>query len=238
MDALRAKGLWGGDFQPHAFVMPSQPRLADEFERVSKAREIWRNSRSAAGTLVETYLRARAIELPMPPTLRFIEDAYHGETGQVLPAMVAAVSAWPSHSVTAVQRIFLRRDGTGKADVTPAKKSLGPIRNGAVRLAKVGARLGLAEGIEDALSAMQLDPSLPCWATLGTANLARVVLPPLPLASEIVILADNDPPGMKAAKDAAKRFAGEGRVVRIATPPRGAKDFNEALQKQSGRGAA
>lgn len=239
MAALKDRGLWGGkDFGGPRPPVAQRADSVSELERIDRAREIWRNARSAPGTVVETYLRTRAIDLPIPPTLRFIEDAYHVEAGEALPALLAAVSVWPSQQVTAVQRIFLRRDGTGKADVTPAKKSLGPIRNGAVRLAKVGDRLGLAEGIEDALSAMQLDPSLPCWATLGTANLAHVVLPALPLAAEIVIIADNDPPGLKAAKEAAKRFVTEGRTVRIATPPAGTKDFNEMLQRERTRGAA
>jgi putative DNA primase/helicase len=232
--ALKERGLWSSVVTDcTAFSMRST-----DAERTAKAREVWQHATSATGTLVETYLRARAITLPPPPTLRFISDAYHGESGQALPALIAAVTVWPSQAVCAVQRIFLRYDGSGKAAVSPAKKSLGPIRGGAVRLAKVGTRLGIAEGIEDALSAMQLDPTLPAWATLGTANFMTVVLPPLPLAAEVVIIADNDGPGLKTANDAAKRFRAEGRTVRIARPPQGTKDFNEALQQQAARGAA
>lgn len=233
VDELKRRNLWPDGVRDDAVT---RGRLSDA-EREEKAREIWRAGRSASGTLVERYLRSRAITLKPPPTLRFIEDAFHAESGRNLPALIAAVAHWPSSSVTAVQRIFLRGDGEAKADVEPAKKSLGTLRGGAVRLAAAGYQLGLAEGIEDALSAMQLDPKLPCWATLGATNLVTVELPPLPQASRVTIIADNDRAGMKAAYEAASRFRREGRTALIARPPKGAKDFNEALQQQA-RGVA
>lgn len=226
---LKQRGLWPDTVRNDAPAVG----MWSAADKTAKARSIWQTAIPAAGTLAEVYLRSRAITLPVPPTLRFTDDAYHAETRHTLTALVAAVTVWPSNAVVAVQRIFLQWDGKGKAAVSPAKKSLGPIRGGAVRLAKVTHRLGLAEGVEDALSVMQLDPSLPCWATLGATNLSSVELPPLPLASEVVLIADNDGPGMQAAHDAARRFRGQGRTVRIAKPPAPYKDFNEALQAAS-----
>jgi DNA primase len=46
---------------------------------------------------------------------------------------------------------------------------------------------------------------------------------------EVVIAADNDEPGEKAARDAAQRFLAEGRCVKIARPSKG-KDFNDVLR--------
>ncbi|MCC6808236.1 MAG: toprim domain-containing protein [Deltaproteobacteria bacterium] len=203
-------------------------------ERSAKALACWTTSSSAVSTLVETYLRSRCIDIVPPPTLRFASELWHAESRERHPALVAAVSRWPNRSVVGVHRIYLRRDGTGKANVPPktAKKSLGTVAGGAVRLAPVGARLGIAEGIEDALSyALSHDPTLPCWAVLGTANFSRVSLPDLPLAAEITIIADNDATGLKEAHAAAQRFRAEGRRVHIATPVAGCKDFNEERQK-------
>ena len=45
----------------------------------------------------------------------------------------------------------------------------------------------------------------------------------------VTICADADEPGEKAAQEAAQRWLAEGRTVRIARPPGGCKDFNEAL---------
>ncbi len=188
------------------------------------ALEIWRESRPAAGTLVEKYLRRRGITLPVPPSIRYHPGLRHKATGLVLPAMVAAVQA-PDRRVVAIHRTFLNEFG-GKAALSSPKMALGPLGAGAVRLAKAGRVLGLAEGIEDALAAMQLC-NLPCWAVLGGTRLARVDLPSE--VCEVHIFADGDEAGREAAKKAVRRFRREGLESRAFLPPNGAKDINEAL---------
>jgi putative DNA primase/helicase len=103
--------------------------------------------------------------------------------------------------------------------------ALGPIRGGAARLASAGETLALAEGIETALSVQQAT-GIPTWAALGTANLLRVELPAI--VREIIICADADSAGEKAAQEAARRFLRDGRRVRIALPA-SANDFNDVL---------
>ncbi len=188
------------------------------------ALEIWRESRPAAGTLVERYLRRRGITLPVPPSIRYHPGLRHKATGLILPVMVAAVQA-PDRRVCAIHRTFLNEYG-GKANVLTPKMALGPLGAGAVRLAKAGPLLGLAEGIEDALAAMQLC-ELPCWAVLGGARLARVDLPSE--VREVHIFADGDDPGKEAAEKAVRRFRRDGLKARAFLPPNGAKDMNEAL---------
>jgi phage/plasmid primase-like uncharacterized protein len=136
--------------------------------------------------------------------------------------MVAAVQAADGR-IVAIHRTWLRLDGFGKADVEPQKAALGPIAGGGVRLAPAGKALCLAEGIETALSVLQAT-GLPAWATLGTANLARIELPAI--VREVIIAADADDAGERAAQQAAQRFLRDGRRVRIARPS-GKKDFNE-----------
>jgi hypothetical protein len=63
-------------------------------------------------------------------------------------------------------------------------------------------------------------------AALGTAGLRALDLPEH--IRRVTVLADADPPGIAAANDAAWRWAGQRRDVRIAHPPIG-KDFNDAL---------
>ena len=137
--------------------------------------------------------------------------------------MLAAVQA-PDRRVTAIHRTFLNEFG-GKAALSTPKMALGPLGAGAVRLAKAGRVLGLAEGIEDALAAMQLC-DLPCWASLGGARLARVDLPGG--VREVHIFADGDEPGREAAEKAVRRFRREGLKARAFIPPNGCKDWNEA----------
>jgi phage/plasmid primase-like uncharacterized protein len=75
--------------------------------------------------------------------------------------------------------------------------------------------------------------ALPAWAGLGTAGLAEMVLPPLPLAAEVIIAADNDAngAGLAAAQRLAERCLAEGRTPRIALPPDVDSDFNDLLRQ-------
>ena len=133
-----------------------------------------------------------------------------------------------------VHRVYLREDGRGVAPITGAKMMLGSIAGGAVRLAPAGPRLGLAEGIENALSAMQLYSGLPVWAALSVGNLGRVVLPPV--VREVVLLLDGDAPDSpaeKAASRAALAFLKRGLEVQTIRPPAG-QDLNDLVHAQIG----
>lgn len=188
------------------------------------ALRIWRESRPAAGTLAESYLRARGISIDPPASLRF-HGALRHASGQCLPALVAGVQD-ASGRIVAIHRTFLRPDGAGKAPVKPQKAALGPIGGGAVRLAAAaGEVLQLAEGVETA-AALSMATGNPVWAALGTAGLVSVVLPDC--VRRVIVCADGDPPGEAAARKAAARLASEGREVRIARPPAGF-DFLDVL---------
>ena len=111
---------------------------------------------------------------------------------------------------------------------------LGRSTGGAVRLAPIGeaGALGIAEGLETALSVMQSCPDLPVWAALSAGNIEQVQLPAE--ATNVVILADNDGEGAgpAAARRAAARLHQEGPRIWIALPPIVGDDFNDLLQQQ------
>jgi phage/plasmid primase-like uncharacterized protein len=138
--------------------------------------------------------------------------------------MVAAVQA-PDRRVCAIHRTFLNEYG-GKAAVSAPKMALGPLGAGAVRLAKAGAALGLAEGVETALSAMEITGT-PCWATLSATRLSRVAMPPDVRA--VTLFADNGEAGERAAREAAAAYRRQGKAVTIQRPPQGRADWNDAL---------
>ncbi len=102
-----------------------------------------------------------------------------------------------------------------------------PCSGGAVRLKEHGEELVLAEGVETALSILQATGK-PVCACLSTSGLKAVILPAEVKA--VVIAADGDAAGEKAAQAAARRFYLEGREVKIARPPDG-MDFNDLLMK-------
>ena len=222
IDTLRARGLWEKSEWGRRIAQVAQ-------EECTLALDFWREAKSVEGTLVETYLRSRGITISVPPTLRFHPNLLHKPSGLRLSAMVAAVARVPVQRVVAIHRTYVTEDGH-KAEVDPAKMSLGPIGGGAVRLAKAGNHLAVAEGIETALSVMQAT-GLPTWSALSAGGIRSLILPPPPLAAEITICADNDPVGLEAARDAADRWTREGRTVRIAVPPED-NDFNDLLVAQ------
>jgi phage/plasmid primase-like uncharacterized protein len=107
------------------------------------------------------------------------------------------------------------------------------MHNGAVRLGPAGDVLGLAEGIETALAAMQLT-GVPCWACLGSKRLARVAIPDCVL--ELHIFADNDEPGRLAAEQTTKAHPHRRVVVRC--PPDGFDDYADLAADLAKRGVA
>lgn len=238
LDALRERGLWpnaeaqapcGARSERARHVEPDPGALA----RTAAARAIWSASRPAPGTLVEAYLHSRSIALPVPPTIRFHAALKHGPSGLVLPAMVGVVQDVTGRIVGA-HRTWLAHNGGGKATVAPTRMILGPIAGGAVRLAKAGATLAVAEGIETSLSFM-LATGTPTWAALSAPGMRAVILPLG--VRDVVLAADGDDAGEAAAQDAAHRFIREGRAVRIACPPRGL-DFNDLVSAPEARGVA
>ena len=139
--------------------------------------------------------------------------------------MVALVTRGSDGTPLAIHRTFLARDGGGKAPVDPQKMMLGPCRGGAVRLGDPTDLLMVGEGIETCLAAMQATGN-PTWAALSTSGMRSLDLPKQ--VHNVIVLADGDDAGETAAKDCALRWTREGRLVRIARPPRG-MDFNDIL---------
>jgi putative DNA primase/helicase len=101
---------------------------------------------------------------------------------------------------------------------------------GAIRLDPEAPEIAIGEGIESSASAGRL-LDLPAWAALSAGNMARgLILPPLVRA--VVIAADADEAGQKAAEAAAARWRAEGRRVRIARPDKPGHDFNDILAER------
>jgi len=229
LDALRHRGLWGGIER----CAPPPPFLAThKADHSEYARRVWSETRPAEGTAVERYLQSRGIAATVPATLRFHPGLKHSPTGLLLPAMVAAVTVWPSRTVTAIHRTWLKADGSGKAPVTPDKMTLGPLAGGAIRLNAAGDVLVVAEGIETALSAMMVT-GLPAWSCISAGGMAAATLPDT--VREVIVAADNDANGVgqAAADTAANRWVAEGRRVRIALPPTIGTDWNDVLRERA-----
>ena len=108
---------------------------------------------------------------------------------------------------------------------------------------KPGAHVFIAEGIEDALSAVVLKPEVRVLAAISLSNLGHVVLPEA--VEHVTLIADlDDNDTARAELDRAiASHQSAGRTVRVFQNRWGGKDLNDALraastQADNGKGAA
>jgi hypothetical protein len=232
-------GLSDGDPRPPRSTPPDPIVLAEVREKQKRlALDIWRETASLSGTLGEHYLRvARGISIdPLPPTLRFHPRLWHGpkESPSWWPAIVGAVQN-PQGEISGIWRTWLDASGDGKAKVAKNKMGLGVVKGGALRLGKAETAITIGEGMETCLSAVDAMPGRPTWAGLSSSIMRGIILPAS--VGDVLLLEDADEPdergrraGPEAVADLATRLIAEGRRVRIARPPVGCKDFNDALR--------
>ena len=224
MNFAEALGHLGAEDRKPArpLPMPTAPQ-ADKSRNLELARRIWTSAVDPIGSPVETYLRSRGVGLPDAPVIRF--HPHCPRTGGALPAMVALMVDPITGEPCGLHRTFIRPDGSGKAAVTPAKMMIGGA--GIVRLAEPFAEgLGLSEGIETALSAMQKIGWGPVWAAGSRGGIER--FPVLP-GHALTIFADGDAPGLAAARACAKRWATAGHEASIWAAPQD-QDWNDAVR--------
>jgi putative DNA primase/helicase len=142
------------------------------------------------------------------------------------PAMVANFMA-PDAARNTVHYTFLDEDGR-KAELPKARKlAPAPIpQGGAVRLDYSAETMGIAEGIETALSAQQMF-DVPVWAGLSKDGLIK--WSPPQTARSIVIFGDNDASytGQAAAYGLAHRLAQMGLNVAVKIPDKVDTDWND-----------
>jgi putative DNA primase/helicase len=229
IDALRRQGLWPGTehhINHNAHRQRPPQVVVNNSGNVEFALKIWRNSVPADDTLVEKYLRSRAITLrPLALTLRFYGALRHAPSGSVWPAMVALVTR--DQERLGIHRTYLMRDGSGKAPIEPQKMTLGAVRGGCVRLGPEAEHILVTEGIETALSVMQV-MNVTAWAALSANGIANLQLPPT--VREVTICVDGDEVSEHAAAQASRRWLLQGLQVRIARPPPN-QDFNDMLRE-------
>ncbi len=183
--------------------------------------------------LVERYLvEERHIEpSALPDDIRFHHELYHYQSGKRFPALVAAIRN-KENAITAVQSVFLNPETAQKADITTPKLCTGIVKGSAIKLDNHDGsipRLAICEGLEDALSVMELT-GWPAWAVCGAYNYRHQHIPDS--IHEVVIASDNDEAGLSAARVLAQRLIDKGRTVRIIPPPEGCKDWNDYLKKK------
>lgn len=173
-------------------IHPNHDRRRDE--NATKARAIWAKAIPLAGTHGHDYLRARGVRLPPSPELRFFPSLPESVTGRSYPALIARLS--DDRDSRCIQRIYLDPEKPIKAALEAPKRTLGPMDGAAVRFRMpTQGFLGLAEGVETALSAMQIY-AIPVWAMAGTRYTAIRIPPDVKV---LTLFADPGEAGEQAA---------------------------------------
>jgi len=183
-------------------------------QQLGRATWLWRTAVAARGTIVETYLRSQGIEVLPPATIRLLASR---KPKYPHPAMVVAfgmptepepgVLQIADDAVRGVQLTLLKADGTGKADATPNKLTLGSCSGVPMVLAPPNDLLGLAiaEGVEDALSVWQVS-GLGAWASGGASRLPALAAAVPDYIDCVRVMVDADHAGRTHAPELARRL--------------------------------
>ena len=213
----------------------NEPESTSTRKPSAVALRIWRDAQPLRASPVKAYLESRGI-LAASPALRFHPRTPLGPKGRArfLPAMIAAVSL--DEGPIAIHRTFLSTEASGKAAFEKPKRALGALGEAAVRLfAPVSGKLGLAEGVESAMSAYALT-GIPVWATLGNERFGLVSVPES--VTELHLFVDHDAGGELAASRGLAAYARDGRTIHVRKPSSRDTDWNDELTAWLRRKAA
>ena len=185
---------------------PKPVRSAGDRQRC--LRELWKGGcKIQHGDPVSLYLEHRGLALPPAEGVLL----YHPqcpvpqEVGKRM-AMLARVDGPDGQAVT-IHRTFLTPQGRKAEMENPRALMPGALPDGAaVRLAPLGPRLGIAEGIETALKAMERF-QVPVWAALNATMMTKWIVPEG--VEEVLVFGDCDAKfgGQAAAYTLAHRLA-------------------------------
>jgi putative DNA primase/helicase len=201
--------------------------VRDEVELKRAMQAAWSSSgQPSASGPVGVYLNSR---LGRPWASKMIRENLQGQW----PRMVSKIDDVDGRGVN-LHLTHLTEDGE-KAPVVPVKRVMpGKLPDGcAIRLEPAGPVMGIAEGIESAISASILF-KIPVWAAVSGVMLSKWIPPQE--AEEIWIFGDNDGnyTGQAKAYALAHRLSVQfGRRVEVRIPEAVGEDWNDFLKKSS-----
>jgi putative DNA primase/helicase len=223
LKALRVHGVAHRDGPDPAGATRPQA----DARRTNLAQRLWNEGRPLRSDQAARYLARRGLT-GAPSALKFHPRTPLGRGTLAIRRPALLVGVTDDDGLTAFQRCFLdARHSTLARDLIDPRRMLGSPGAGAARLAAAAHRLGLAEGLETALSAMAL-LNIPVWARLGAERFGRVAIPDD--VAELILLPDNDRAGRLGEARARAAYERPGRNIVTVWPSARFNDWNDVLQ--------
>ena len=203
----------------------------DPAELRERQARLWRAGKPAiAGTATHAYLKRRTgIQRP-PNSIRHVDKIRHPNAEGHFQAMIAKVSNYDGTGAN-IHITYLTPEGE-KAKVSPAKRVMkGTLPDAcSIWLGEPAETMGIAEGIETALSASIIHGA-PVWAAINGNQMVKWVPPQI--VKYVVIYADNDEnyTGQAKAYALANKLVTQFKLqVDVLYPYRKDYDWNDVLQ--------
>jgi hypothetical protein len=203
----------------------------DDLIRIRLARDLWDDGEDPRGTLAETYLKSRRLDLDdvvAGHVLRFHPRCpwRNENTGrnEPVPALLAAFRSIDDDTITGIHRVGLTADGR-----KIGRRMLGIVQRAAVKLDPLGEVLAIGEGVETCLAARQLGLK-PAWA-LGSVGMISF-FPVLDGVKRVRILGERDNASARAVRFCGVRWRRAGKRVEVIMPTVG-DDLNGAIMEAS-----
>ena len=203
-----------------------QRQQAQQHTRLSDwGRSLWASTQALSGVAV-AYLEHRHCVIPPLYGDLHWHPALKHPSGYVGAALVALITHVHTNEALSLHRTWIT--ATGKADLNTPRLPLvnHSTRNGVIRLwpdEEVGSVLGIAEGIETALSLAWCVQ--PVWSTIDAGHMGK--FPVLGGITELFIAQDQDDAGVAAATTCAQCWADADRLVVVTQQPK--NDLNDEL---------
>ena len=210
---------------------PEHRQERSDAECRAAMREVWDSGVEVTPSCPAGLYLARRVPglVTVPKTIRYVPWLRHGN--QQFPAMVVKIAS-PQSVAVQIQRTWITFDGQKAPLEQPRKLMPGTLPPGsAAYLGRItDGRLGIAEGVETALSA-SLRFGRPFWSVLSAGNMVHF-RPPVDV-TDLLICADHDlsytgqAAAYCAARDIVRDCQRDGRAmtVRVVMPDKPGTDF-------------